>query len=103
MTAAQNFNIGKVGGGGSSGGGSSSDGGSSSSGSSASAPSAQPSGTKTNVTVTPSGVTETAIDDTMYYSVFLPSDDAILRLSFFNKVYGNNATILAYLDRKSVV
>lgn len=98
MTAAQNFNIGKVGGGGSSGGGSSSDGGSSSSGSSASAPSAQPSGTKTNVTVTPSGVTETAIDDTMYYSVFLPSDNAILRLSFFNKVYGNNATILAYLD-----
>ena len=38
------------------------------------------------------------MNDTEYYSVFLPSDNAILRLSFFNKVYGNNATILAYLD-----
>jgi len=53
---------------------------------------------QTKVTVTAGNVMETTVDDTIYYSVFLPSDDAILRLSFFNKVYGNNATILAYLD-----
>lgn len=55
-------------------------------------------GNQTKVTVTGSNIMETAMDDTMYYSVFLPSDDAILRLSFFNKVYGDNAVILAYLD-----
>jgi len=28
----------------------------------------------------------------------LPSDDELLKLSFFNRMYGNNAKILAYLD-----
>ncbi len=50
------------------------------------------------VTTTAANVMESVLNDAAYYSVILPSDNAILRLSFFNKVYGNNATILAYLD-----
>ncbi len=92
--AAQNFNVGGSG----SSGGSSSSGGGSSSGSGSSSAGGQTAHNKANVTVTSDSVMETVTDDVVYHSIMLPSDDAMLRLSFFNKVYGDNAVVLAFLD-----
>ena len=95
--AAQNFNVGKGGSsGGSSSSGSSSGGGSS--GSSSSSGSGQTAQKNTNITVTADSVMETVVDDVRYHGIVLPSDNAILPLAFFNKVYGENETVLAYLD-----
>lgn len=48
--------------------------------------------------MTADSVIETAMDDVVYQSIVLPSADAMLRLAFFNKIYGDNAVVLAYLD-----
>lgn len=57
--------------------------------------------TSTNYTsglVTARSKTELITEDNIYYSVYLPHEDALLRLALFHKVYGDNATVLAYLD-----
>lgn len=52
----------------------------------------------TNITIEPLRITEIVLENNQYYSIFLPADNAILRLALFHKLYGENATILAYLD-----
>ena len=97
--AAQNFNVGEGirpsasgGGGGSSNDGGSSDDGGSSGGSASAAPSKP----KTP-SVTAADVVEQKLEDATYQSIVLPVGGEMLKLSFFNKAYGANEKIIAYL------